>query len=360
MPEQRAVVRNALYLHQHEVAEASDGLDGLTLAQSFQPDLILSDVQMEGVDGYTFLAQLRQDPKLSNIPVILMTGQADLGGLRHGMSLGADDYLPKPFSLQELLHAVSTRLEKQAVLRREAEKKLGDLRGQISLMLPHELLTPLSGILGIAEIIKLEASTVTPKELLDYARTLQESGERLHRLILNFLTYAQVELLATMPEALAEMRRAFVENAEEVISHRCREEAKAARREGDLKLEINSAVLPVSAANLDKIVTELVSNAFKFSKPGAAVSVHLVDLGKETRLVVMDHGRGMEPDFVAQIGAYMQFNRKVYEQQGAGLGLTIAKRLVELHGARFSVFSERGQGTTVTVIFPPKIIGDSA
>ena len=82
-----------------------------------------------------------------------MTGLADHAGMRHGMELGADDYLPKPFTIEALYAAVEARLKKFQAVRQEAEKKLADLRDNISLMLPHELRTPLNGILAYGEIL---------------------------------------------------------------------------------------------------------------------------------------------------------------------------------------------------------------
>ena len=87
-----------------------------------------------------------------------MTGLADNAGMRHGMELGADDYLPKPFTIDGLYAAVEARLKKAQALRQEAEKKLADLRDNISLMLPHELRTPLNGILAYGEILAAEAA----------------------------------------------------------------------------------------------------------------------------------------------------------------------------------------------------------
>ena len=87
-----------------------------------------------------------------------MTGLADNAGMRHGMELGADDYLPKPFTIDALYAAVDARLKKAQALRQEAEKKLADLRDNISMMLPHELRTPLNGILAYGEILAADAA----------------------------------------------------------------------------------------------------------------------------------------------------------------------------------------------------------
>ena len=99
-------------------------------------------------------------------------------------------------------------------------------------------------------------------------------------------------------------------------------------------------------------MVELVQNAFKFSTKGSKVHVQLAELPNSIGLTVIDHGRGFETDHITKIGAYMQFDRKLQEQQGLGLGLGIVKRLTELHGGTLTIQSERGTETKVTLKLP--------
>jgi signal transduction histidine kinase len=95
-----------------------------------------------------------------------------------------------------------------------------------------------------------------------------------------------------------------------------------------------------------------VNNACKFSKLGTPVRVSLSQAGDVVSLAISDQGRGMDQEQIARVGAYMQFQRKVQEQQGLGLGLIISKRLAELHGGALTIQSGPQQGTTVTVQLP--------
>src|SRR5436305_2760522 len=156
----REMVHLALSQRGYEVLEAGNGARGIEVAQKQLPDLILCDVNMEKVDGYATLSSLRTEPVTAAIPFILMTGLADNAGMRHGMELGADDYLPKPFTIDALYAAVETRLKKSQALRDEAEKKLTDLRENISMMLPHEMRTPLNGILAYGELVAADAASL--------------------------------------------------------------------------------------------------------------------------------------------------------------------------------------------------------
>src|SRR5437016_11876061 len=199
----REKVHVALHQQGFVVIEAPDGTMGIELARKELPDLILCDVNMEKMDGYATLSSLRNEPATLSIPFILMTGLADNAGMRHGMELGADDYLPKPFTIDALYAAVEARLRKAQTMRQESEKKLADLRDNISLMLPHELRTPLNGILAYGEILATEAATLPASEVAEMGQVIHDSGKRLERLIENFLIYAQLELLGSDPQKVS-------------------------------------------------------------------------------------------------------------------------------------------------------------
>jgi signal transduction histidine kinase len=103
-----------------------------------------------------------------------------------------------------------------------------------------------------------------------------------------------------------------------------------------------------------KIIDELVHNAFKFSQVGTKVRVTMADTPGGVTLTVTDQGRGFSTEHITKVGAYMQFDRKMQEQQGQGLGLTIAKRLTELHAGTLVIQSQRGGGITNVVVKLPK------
>jgi signal transduction histidine kinase len=271
--------------------------------------------------------------------------------MRHGMELGADDYLPKPFTIENLYAAVDARLKKAKVVREEAERKLADLRDNISMMLPHEMRTPLNGILAYGEILTSDAATIQPHEIAEMGQVIYDSGKRLERLIENFLIYAQLELIGTDPQKFNSMRKKTASPAKLIEKH-SRDQAQQARRTSDLTLDLTDVPLPISEDYLTKIVEELVQNAFKFSQPGSRVRVTLAETSDAVTFSVEDKGRGLSTDHIKKVGAYMQFDRKLHEQQGLGLGLTIARRLTEVHGGALSIQSEQGSGTTVTLKLP--------
>ena len=114
----RNLLQECLETEGFQTLSAADGLSGIQQARQYMPDLILCDIILPELDGYSVLLQLRQDPTTAFIPFIFLTAKAAKAECRQGMVLGADDYLTKPLTAEELLAAISARLAKQAMLER--------------------------------------------------------------------------------------------------------------------------------------------------------------------------------------------------------------------------------------------------
>ncbi|MDF5720440.1 MAG: response regulator [Rhizonema sp. PD37] len=348
----RANILDLLKAQDFDAIAAENGTIGVEMALSHLPDLIICDVMMPELDGYEVLKTLRQNPLTATTPFIFLTAKADQVDLRAGMSLGADDYLTKPFRSKELLQAIATRLEKQAVIENQQAQKLNELRCSITLSLPHELRTPLNGIIGLSELMIAEYSSLSSTESLEMLQDIRTSGKRLHRLIQNFLVYAELELAATDSKRVASFRNYQTHSAKSIIAEQAILQARAADREADLQLELLDASIQISTRYLKKLVEELLDNAFKFSSAGTPVTVSSVREHNFFILSIADKGRGMSTRQVTEVGAYQQFERKLYEQQGSGLGLIIAIRLAKLHAGKLFIESILGEQTTVLVTIP--------
>lgn len=332
----------------YELLEADNGQSGLEAARQHLPHLVLCDVMMPKMDGHQMLAALRQDPRLTHVPFIFLTALADWENMRQGMNLGADDYLTKPFKQAELLRAVRARLEKQVANDLRAQARLDELRRNVAYLLPHELRTPLSGILGYANILAMGADSLPPTEVREYAEHIQTAAERLQHLVENYLLYAELETLVLEEERMTAMRKLITEFAQYIIIESARHIARKFRRETDLHLNATDARLAIPDFYLKKIIEELTDNAFKFSKAGTPVNITGQVTGTgDYVLTITNSGPGMRPDQIAQIGAFVQFERKLREQQGSGMGLSLSKRLVELNDGQFAILSQLGGTTTL-------------
>jgi len=117
----RSTIKAMLCKHGYEVMEAGTGGEGLELARAQLPDLVLSDVNMAGLDGFGVLKSLRSQPDTAALPVILMTGMPESPDARFGMERDAGDYLAKPFEMQALVAAIRARLDRQAAIETHAK-----------------------------------------------------------------------------------------------------------------------------------------------------------------------------------------------------------------------------------------------
>jgi two-component system, sensor histidine kinase and response regulator len=343
----------------YEVTGAEDGLVGVQRARELLPDLIICDIMMPHMDGYGVLETLREDVVTASIPFVFLTARTDRVDIRQGMELGADDYLTKPFTAAELLQTVRTRLEKHERLNELAKKPMKDLQDNIILALPHELRTPLNVILGFSDLLMSDYDDMDAARVGEMARHMNSAALRLYRLIENFLIYANVEILKSTPEKYEALRGAVTEHPRAVIEYAALDKAQQMKREGDIQLDVEDTLgVQVVEEYLRKVVEELIDNALKFSEPNIPVQIKAYPERDRYVVCITDRGRGMTPEEIANIGAYMQFNRRFFEQQGSGLGLTIARRLVELHGGALSVTSVPDDNTTVRVVL--KIAGNDS
>jgi two-component system sensor histidine kinase/response regulator len=331
----------------HQTMEAGTGATGIEAIRSKRPDLVICDVSMPGMDGYAVLAAVRADPHLASTPFLFLTGLDARHHFRAAMSLGADDYLAKPVRQEDLVAAVEARLVRRATERRESERRVAELRRSVSFLLPHELRTPLTVILGGSEMLRELHREMTPEEIGEMATAISKAAQRLHRMAENYLLYVGMEL-ERLAAAEAPARALSGAAGADLVRDATNAQARDYGRERDVQMDLADATLPVAEPYVRKIVSELVDNALKFSEAGKPIKVSVTASGPSVTLAVADAGRGMTPDQVRDVGAFRQFNRAVFEQQGSGLGLVLVKGIIEASGGTFDLRSGVGEGTTVS------------
>jgi len=343
-PELRAVLGEILSAAGHETVLAADGADGLTALRRERPDLVLCDINMPGLDGFGVLREVRADPRLASLPFVFLTSEAEV---RAGMASGADDYLMKPVKSADLLAAVDARLMRRDTARRDADLRVDAVRRAVAALLPHELRTPLTTIIGSARLLQEFHGDFEPQQIEEMAGGILRAAERLHRMAENYILYVDLEL-QRLSGARPGGNLSGASGGTEVAAA-AREAAAQCGRAADLELDVVDLVVPIAAAYVRKIVSELVDNALKFSAPGTPVRVSLTAAAPGSLLTVSDRGRGMTADQVREVGAFQQFHRSRFEQQGSGVGLALVRRLAEAAGGRFEISSPPHEGTSVRI-----------
>lgn len=340
----RLNLQQILELGGYEALTAQDGQEGLELARKHRPDLIISDIMMPRLDGYGLLEALRQDPTFVNTPVILLTAKADRPDQRKGMELGADDYLTKPFTPPELLAAVEARLSKKISQTEAQEQKMEELRQNLSLALPHELNTPLNSIMSFTRLLLDTPNAWDPAETQEMLGYVYSSAERLYHTIQNFLLYADLEL--KLKDAANGWQRGAFDIPLQSLANVAELQLGKLDRLADLQMmQLPDVLLWMPQRYAHTLMIELVDNAAKFSEPGAPIVIEGEVQDDKLVLTFKDWGRGMTAEQIQQVGAYVQFERRIYEQQGSGLGLAIVKRIAQMLGGSLTLQSQPPQAS---------------
>jgi two-component system sensor histidine kinase/response regulator len=334
----------ALGRHGFRVITASAGEEGLCLARRHFPDLVLCDVNMPGTDGRTVLQILREDPDLAAKQFVLITGNTPDLTPRIGMELGADDFLVKPFSVDALIRCIEARLRRADVHGRVAEAMVRQLRSSLRSTLPHEFFTPLAGILGLVDVLRMEIAQFRPGEIQEILDDIERSGQRLHRTLKNYLFILDLDSVKTHSSADLELSAA---QARQLLASAAGYATNRHQRSGDISISVEDSPLLRLPPDLAAIVEELVDNACSYSRTGTPILVQL----SATGMIVTDRGRGMTADEIQQIAAFRQFDRKKYEQQGLGLGLVVVQKLATRNGIQFKIKSEPGKSTEAALTF---------
>ncbi len=350
----REIILDILHEENYSVQGAENGHVGIQLATEMVPDLIICDVMMPKIDGYEVLKDLRKNSTTSTIPFIFLTAKATRDDLRQGMNLGADDYLTKPFTRDELLTTISSRIKKQAIADQKTKEKLEELRGNITLSLPHQLRTPLNGILGLSQLLIEDFQEMDVDEIQESLIDINTSAKRLYKLVSNFLLYADLEILDHHPERLQSLVQGTLSHPNTVIQKTLKQLLDAdPEREADITLRLHpDCDINVSEEVFKKVLEELLDNAFKFSEVGTPIEINSHVIHPNYHLKIIDQGQGMTASKIASLGIYQKFDRSRYEQQGLGLGLIIVQRLVELQGGEIEIKSIPQQGTIIQLILP--------
>lgn len=339
------------------VLTAENGLAGFQLAQQELPDLIICDILMPELNGFGVLLKLRQIPSTATVPFIFLTGQTTQHDMRSGMELGADDYLTKPVQINSLLSSIYARLEKQQALRKDTTQRLETLRMSLGYdFLHHEVRTFTTGILGVSQfLLHLGPENLpSPKEILDGQILIRDSAFHLQHLLDEYFLYSELKLLESEPDTKHEKiweHDIAVCSTHTLIRKYAREKASQMNRRQDLHLALADVEMLISHQVLQKVVTELLENAFKFSAPGSPVTVTSRLQHDCFAITISDRGQGMSTDEIASIGPFRKFAEGSNDEEGIGLGLTIIRLLLQQHHGELHIESIPNLGTTARVVF---------
>ena len=348
-------IRDLLEVSGYRVLMADDAVQALALLEHNHPDLIVSDIMMPGMDGYELYEQVRLRPDLLDTPFVFVTARGEKADIRRGKELGADDYITKPFEEEDLLVVVRAKLARRQALKQQREDQFGELKRTIVATLSHEFRTPLTYVINYSEMLGSRGGQIDPDDFRQFMQGIRRGAERLHRLVLDFITL--VELETGEAESMYQLRRRVIDDISPWLRTVVRRHQEAAEaRHLRLEIDVPDGLPPVLADEiyLANAIGRLLDNAVKFSKPTSErIRVWAGADGTSLRLSVEDQGVGIrQEELVSLFALFRQIDRPKQEQQGTGSGLAICRGIVEIHGGQVEVASVYEVGSTFTIQLP--------
>lgn len=335
---------------------AKDGLEALKKIDEVKPDLILCDILMPRLDGYGVLDYVRNNQQMANVPFLFLTAFSEKSNMRAAMEKGADDFLVKPFTRDELIAAIEAQWSKHIRIEEKVHQRVEEVSKNVTMALPHEFRTVLNEVINSAQYLITHTSTGVNEEIRDISEDIINSAYRLKKITENFLVFINIELLSEDPINKAKLQFQKCDEPSALLIDMAVVTSDRHNRYHDLTVGnmYHNASLAVSSENLYKIFDELLDNAFRFSNPNDKVEISSALMNNMIEFSISDSGIGMDKEHLKSISALSQFDRKIHEQQGIGLGLIISKKLVLLYGGQFNIESEKQKGTKVTFSLPLK------
>jgi signal transduction histidine kinase len=324
-----------------DVEAAGDGQAALSSARARPPDLILSDVMMPRMDGFALLRALRADSRTRTVPVILLSARAGEEAVLEGLDHGADDYLAKPFTTQELLARVRTHLtmaHSRNALNRELAHANQELEA-FSHSVAHDLRGPLRGIDGFSRLLLTEHSAAMDADARGYLERVLRATGTMGQMIDDLLMLSRVGRM--------QLRRCEVD-----LSSLARDVVEALRLrepERNVCVEIAPGLVAQGDAGLLRIALEnLLGNAWKYTGRQATARIEVGTAPGEGGLVyfVRDNGAGFDMKYAGKLFNAFARLHSPSEFPGTGIGLATVRRIVDRHGGHIGVRAAVNEGAT--------------
>ena len=352
-------VDRLLRLEGFNVLLAADGDEALSIMESIhpRPDLIISDVAMPKVDGFEFFERVRRREEWLSIPFLFLTARDQIDDLRRGYSLGVDDYLVKPLDQERFLLVLRSKLKRRDELMSHIQVQQNALdvaKRELAMMVAHELRTPLVSISMVTEILSRELNRWNPIRSRICWIPCTAAASACRDWIEQMVMFVQLQSGALAGSIQQHLRPGYVQDAVLGAIDRAQQFSFRQRDIPVLFDELDpNAMVSGDMGALKHAMAELLSNAMAFSKPTDRITIEQwVDNGT-VWLSIVDRGPGIPEDELLRVfEPYHQANRHKYEQQGVGIGLTLASGIIEAHGGTLELHSVVGKGTQALVGLP--------
>ncbi|MFH0998797.1 MAG: hybrid sensor histidine kinase/response regulator [Pseudomonadota bacterium] len=346
VPANLKLLSEMLRMRGYEPRPIPSGKLALQAAQADPPDLILLDIRMPEMNGFEVCERLKADAALKEIPVIFITAMTDTADKVKSFSLGAVDYVTKPFQVEEVCARVDVHLElrrRKRELQRSYDKlrELETMRDSLVHMIVHDMRSPLMAVLGNLELAETEP---LPQDATESIAAASASARTILEMISSLLDVSKMEAGLLTPELSAVDMNALASEAIQMI------EPLRSQRALTLASTMGMDTFAGDANLIRRVLQNLIGNAIKFTdKKNGIITVGIaVTAEDKMRVSVADNGPGIPVEYrdkvfdkFCQVGT-----RKQSRAYSTGLGLTFCKLAVEAHRGRIGLESDEGKGST--------------
>lgn len=355
----RMQINLVLKLEGFETIEADNGVTGMEMAKEHCPDLIVCDIVMPELDGYAVLEQLREHGPTSDIPFLFLSAKADRSDVREGMNLGADDYLVKPFTANELVQAISARLNRYKTTRREMARKIESLaqasatKDKFMSIISHDLKSAFSGVMGLSEMLAGRLDDLSFDRLQEISVLMKEAVQSTYNLLESFVEWSRLQANGMQPTI------GNINIGEITLNIMMQHSATAAHKNIALSCAIPPDTHIMADANMAQVILRnLVSNALKFTQPGGKVEIRAEDRGETIELSVRDTGVGISEEDIRKllhpetVAGLHNSKPGTMGEKGTGLGIVFCRELLQKQGSTLHIQNAPGGGAIFSFSMP--------
>ncbi|MEI8280279.1 MAG: response regulator [Bacteroidota bacterium] len=323
---------------------ASNGVEAFNILQNDanKISLILCDINLPDISGYDIIKVVKDDPILHKIPFLFLTAYADEKDVRHGMNLGADDYLTKPISAKDLIITINSRLENRKKIDsfhdNEINNKWIDLLNE---NFRHEFFNPLNGVLNASIYLDNLSNKIDVKEFKQSVQAIYVSSFRMHRNIRNLIMHSTILAHKKNVTKTPTSKQSVSSILQEVIGHY---NNSITGDTAPLYCEIDTIATLQDADLLMIVFTELIDNAIRFNIGNNIPLVQLKASSDHFEFLVTNAISNNTCFDIADVAAFRKFHEDL-SLNGLGLGLYISKHLCEVMGYKLTIHIQSGQIT---------------
>lgn len=339
----------------YDTAFATDGFEALSILEDLSPDLILLDVSMPDIDGFEVCRRIKLNEKTAKIPIIFLTAHTEKERVLEGLSLGAVDFITKPFHAQELLLRVKTHVSLYCAMKllQDQNIQLTELNQEITDMISiasHDLKNPLQSMVLAIDLINSLMQRQRYDDIAVQTVKLKNVVAQMIHIVENWLN---LHVLESKHSTLKNEHVNLVQVLEDVSEqYRVKASLKQISLQFMNRIQTNSLVNG-KRLYIEEVFDNLLSNAVKFTPYHGKIEVHLFETRVAYRVQFSDNGMGMTDEDKGML--FTKFaklsNRPTGGESSSGLGLAIVKRLVDALNAKVWCESSHGAGTSFFVEF---------